>query len=168
MGDTPLALIEGLCRTHAARWRIPVEAARTVPLDASLTDPARRQVVAERALTWLESRYAREAADQVVIGVMAADMYIADKSWRFALSARRRRAGTRGMAVISTARMQEEFYRLPPDQALLSRRLGKMLTKNVGVLFYGMPLSDDPASVMYGNVLSLDDLDRMRDGFDGR
>ena len=69
---------------------------------------------------------------------------------------------------MSTARMKEEFYGHPPNEALLADRFGKMLAKNLGVLFLGVPLNDNPNSVMYRNVLGLDDLDRITDGFDGR
>jgi hypothetical protein len=36
-----------------------------------------------------------------------------------------------------------------------------MITKNLGVLYFGLLQSPSPTSVMFDNVLSVDDLDRM-------
>ena len=163
MGTVPVDMIERVSRRVGRRWSIPIEVRRPVALDPALVDGRRRQVVAERALTWLEARFAHEASSQVVIGVMADDLYSAERSWRFTFSIRKRRPAAPGLAIMSSARMSEAFYGLPDDRALLESRLGKMLTKNLGVLYFGMPLSDDPTSVMYRNLLSLDDLDRMGD-----
>jgi predicted Zn-dependent protease len=166
MGDAPIAIIDQLCRAYATRWRIRVERGPSTPIDESLVDRSRGQVVAGRALDWLEQRFRREAATRVVIGVTDRDQYIAGRSWRFAFSLRRARTGGHGLAVVSVARMRPEFYEFPPDEPLLTRRLGTMLTKNIGVLYFGKSLSEDPTSVMYENVLSIDDLDRMNDDFE--
>ena len=40
-----------------------------------------------------------------------------------------------------------------------------MVTQNVGVLFFGFPLSDDPRSVLYGDIGGLQELDRMTEKF---
>jgi predicted Zn-dependent protease len=64
-----------------------------------------------------------------------------------------------GYAVVSTARMTNS------DEVTLSR-LRKMVTKSVGVMYYGLSVSDDPASVLY-TPLSVDDLDRMGENLPG-
>jgi predicted Zn-dependent protease len=168
VGDVSVGVVQRVAQSCATRWSIPIDVRAPVQIDPAIVDPRRRQVVAERALLWLESRFARQSPDRVVVGVLADDLYSADRSWRFAFSIRKRRPGAPGLAVMSTARMTEEFYGHRPDEALLADRFGKMLAKNVGVLLFGLPLNDDPNSVMYKNVLSLDDLDRMTLGFDGR
>jgi hypothetical protein len=45
------------------------------------------------------------------------------------------------------------------------RRLQKMVTKSIGLMYFGLPLSDDPGSVMYRNVLGPRDLDQMSEDF---
>jgi hypothetical protein len=40
-----------------------------------------------------------------------------------------------------------------------------MVTKNIGLLYFGLPVSGDPHSVLYGNVGGIDDLDRMGEDF---
>jgi hypothetical protein len=55
-----------------------------------------------------------------------------------------------------------------PDEELLRSRLRKMIFKNIGIMCYSLPVSQDPKSVLYGNVLSLGDLDYMREFFEPR
>ena len=52
--------------------------------------------------------------------------------------------------------------RLVDDERVLSRTR-KLVTKYLGLMFYGLPLSDDPTSPMFGNILSVGDLDRMEE-----
>jgi predicted Zn-dependent protease len=168
MGDVPMGVVQRVSQRYARHWSIPIDVRAPVALDRSLSDPKRGQVVAERALLWLDTRVAQQTPGRVVIGVLGEDLYSAERSWRFTFSLRQRRAGAPGLAVMSTARMREDFYGEPANEALLADRFGKMLAKNLGVLFFGTPLNDDPNSVMYKNVLGLDDLDRISVGFDGR
>jgi archaemetzincin len=164
IGDAPVAIVDDLVRTYRARWQITVDRFTTLPLDARLVDPARDQVVAERVLEWLERRFPKETASgDVVIGVLARDQYIAGRSWQFAFSLRGGRTRGSRVAVVSVARMRPEFYGLPPDDRLMAQRLSKMVTKSVGALYFNRPLSDDPKSVMYRDVVSLDDLDEMNE-----
>jgi predicted Zn-dependent protease len=168
MGDAAVDVVQRVSQNLEKRWSIPIDVRAPVSIDRTLVDPDRRQVVAERALVWLEGRFAQQSPSRVIVGVLADDLYSAERSWAYAFSMRKRRRGAPGLAVISTARMREEFYGHQPNKALLAARFGKMLAKNVGVLSLGLPLNDNPTSVMYRNVLSLDDLDRMTDGLDDR
>jgi hypothetical protein len=40
-----------------------------------------------------------------------------------------------------------------------------MVTKNLGILYYGLHGNDDPGSVLYRNINSNQDLDRMSENF---
>jgi predicted Zn-dependent protease len=163
MGTVQADLIDTVSRRVGERWSIPIEVRPRVALDPSLIDARRRQVIAERSLAWLEARFAPEASDRIVIGVVGEDLYIAGRSWRYAFSLRKRRSPAPGLAIMSIARMSEAFYGHPEDRTVLASRFGKMLTKNVGVLYFGLPLSEDPRSVMFDDVMGPDDLDRMGD-----
>ncbi len=58
--------------------------------------------------------------------------------------------------------MDPETFGMDRDDSLLdTRTLRKVVTHLIGTLYYGLPGSDDTRSVMYSNVLSLDDLDLM-------
>ncbi len=47
----------------------------------------------------------------------------------------------------------------PPDDELLHTRVQKMITKNIGIMYYGLDQSTDRKSVLFGPILTLDDLD---------
>lgn len=49
------------------------------------------------------------------------------------------------------------------DDELTFERARKMVTRYIGLLYYGLPLSDDPESLLYDNVLGPADLDRMEE-----
>jgi len=40
-----------------------------------------------------------------------------------------------------------------------------MVTKNIGIMYFGLPASDNPRSVLFRNILGVDDLDRMTEEF---
>lgn len=61
--------------------------------------------------------------------------------------------------------MDPVAYGQPPNEELLRSRLRKMVMKDIGIMYYGLPLSNDPRSVMYRNILGIDDLDRMTEHF---
>ena len=57
--------------------------------------------------------------------------------------------------------MNPEFYSEPADDELMQSRFRKLLTKYIGLLYYGLPTSSDPTSPMFDSILGPDDLDRM-------
>jgi hypothetical protein len=89
----------------------------------------------------------------IVIGVTAADMYVRDVSWRWAFA--QRLEGT--SAVISVARM--------PNTRQVSRwkLFATMMTREVGFLCFELPSSDNPYDVLYRDILSVSDLERLFD-----
>ena len=96
-------------------------------------------------------------------GGRTADQTAPPGSFTFSLRSRDQR-----MAVVSYARMDPANLGDPPDDQLLMTRLRKMIAKNVGIIVYGLPPSRNPRSVLYGNILGVDDLDRMTEEFDPR
>jgi hypothetical protein len=48
---------------------------------------------------------------------------------------------------------------------LEASRLRKMITKDVGILLWGLGTSTHPRSVMYSNILGVADLDAMAEDF---
>ena len=95
------------------------------------------------------------------------DIYIKARreTWRYAFSLR---SNENSVAVVSYARMDPAYLGNTPDEELLRSRLRKMVIKNIGIMYYGLPVSRDPRSVLYGNVLGLDDLDCMSEFFEPR
>lgn len=60
-------------------------------------------------------------------------------------------------------RMDPQNYGLRPDDELLFSRVRKMITRYIGLLYYALPMNDDRTSLLYNNILSLDDLDNLKE-----
>lgn len=89
-------------------------------------------------------------------------MYLQHKNWQFAFAGRE--AGR--FAVISTARMDPQSFGLPKDEPALSGRLKKMVLKQVGLYFYGLPERSETTSVLFSPILGVDDLDAVAPDID--
>jgi len=133
-----------------------------ISLDSSVTDPKRKQVVAEMAIADMRKGLPDLADDTsaVLIGVTSHDMYIRGYNWTYATNWRVRR-----FAVISTARLQPfadlgrwnrqvlSFLLLENwNVELVRSRLQKLLTKNIYVLAFDLPLSNDWTSLVGAGV----------------
>jgi len=100
----------------------------------------------------------------VLIGLTPLDLYAHDRDWNFELGWADWSGP--GHGVVSTYRMHLGRFFLVDDDRVLSRTR-KMVTKYVGLMYMRFPLSDDPTSPMYGNIMSVSDLDRMEDSLFG-
>jgi predicted Zn-dependent protease len=157
--DFPGSLLDRLQTYFRDKYGLELSVLPAIPLASDVADRSRQQVVGERLIEAMSAASPPDGASSVVIGLTRFDMMLEGKpEWSFAFSLR---DNPRRMAVISTARMDPRNFGQPPDDDLLFHRMAKMVAKNVGILYLGLALSTDPASVMYGNVLSVDDLDLM-------
>ena len=78
-------------------------------------------------------------------------------TWNYAYGLRSK--GTH--AVVSSARLNAMFA----DEAKQMERLRKIVTKDLGILYYGLAPSEDPKSVLYREILGPQDLDRVSEDF---
>ncbi|MDO8478099.1 MAG: hypothetical protein Q7W02_18225 [Candidatus Rokubacteria bacterium] len=97
----------------------------------------------------------------VVIGVTAQDMYISAFTWNFAFGYRE---GDR-FALLSTARVDPAWSAEPANPDLLRKRLRKAAAQMVGFLYDDYRETAERRSVMFGPVLGIDDLDRLREDY---
>lgn len=83
-------------------------------------------------------------------------MYPLEENWRFTFGCRatQLRAG-----VVSTARMDLHYPGEPLEDARPEVRLRKVVTKDIGILYYGLPQSSNPQSVLYNRILGIQELD---------
>jgi predicted Zn-dependent protease len=95
----------------------------------------------------------------LVVGILNEDMYLRSVNWTYAFSWRHRPL----VALVSYARMDPRFYHEPFDARRLETRLRRMITKDIGVLMFHLPLSRNPRSPLYGEIDEVGDLDRMSD-----
>ena len=157
--EFPPALLDRLAAYFRDKYGIALTVLPAVSVAPDAVDLRRQQVIGERLIEAIAAAAPAGEPGSVVIGLTEYDMMLQDMpQWRFAFSDRDE---SRGLAVISTARMDPRSFGLPDDQDLLFHRVAKMVAKSVGILYLGLPPSADPGSVMYNNILSLQDLDRM-------
>jgi len=164
IGDGSEALIEGLAAHVRARFSMPVTILPHLLFDRATYDSGRDQVVADELINAISRRYSSilRESNARVIGITSHDMYMKQQNWAFTFSLRDEGAH---IAVVSYARMDPVTLGNARDEKLLESRLRKMVTKNIGILCYGLPLSVDPRSVLYGNIGGTDELDVMTEDF---
>jgi predicted Zn-dependent protease len=167
VGDVEHDLVENLVTHFRRTLSINVEELPAVLFDRVTVDADRSQVVAEDVLSAVRRRYPALARDAHarVIAVTGDDMYLRSMAWAFGFS---RRSDDDRMAVVSYARMDPAVLGLPPDPDMLRSRVTKMVAKDIGVIYYGLPLSDNPRSALYSKIDGTDELDVMTEYFDPR
>jgi predicted Zn-dependent protease len=169
VGDVPPALMSSLVAKAEQILGIQVAVLRPLSVDRTMYDRARPQLIADELIAAVRFRYPTLARDPRarVIAITAQDMNTKARreTWRFAFSLR---SNENSVAVVSYARMDPAYLGSTRDEELLRSRLHKMVIKNIGIMHYGLPVSRDPRSVLYGNVLGPDDLDYMSEFFEPR
>ena len=163
LGPLHRVSLEDLTRDYRRRLGLEIQVLPRVDPDVVLFDHARRQLIAESVIEHVRWQLRTLTADPsaVVIAVTEHDMYIRGMEWRFAFSYR----GDDRFAIVSAARMAPLAYEQRGKEYLLFSRVRKMVGKNIGLLLYRFPVSADPTSLLRGNILSVDDIDQMRDRF---
>ena len=132
-------------------------------MEPATFDARRHQLIAEDLVELIKRRYPKLAQDPnaTVIGLTEKDMYIREKTWQFAFSYR----VDGRFAVVSSARMNPANFGEPANAELLHSRVRKMIMKNIGLLYYQLAQSDNPKSVLYSNILGLEELDNVSEDF---
>ena len=164
LGAPDPPFLDSLAAHLAQRYQLRVVKLAGLPLDESVVDDQRRQLIAEALIALMRRAYPREAEDgsAVLVGITAHDLYIAGHAtWRWAFSLR----ADERFAVVSTARMDDAAWGGASNPRRLETRLRKMVTKNLGVLYFGLEQSSDRRSVMFGPILGLRDLDSIGEDF---
>lgn len=156
IGDFPADDAQALAGHYLEKFRINVAVLPPIEVPNGAFDAERKQVIAEQMIDGVRRGHGVAAdPNAVVIGLTTIDLYIASTTWQYAY-------GLRGgnVAIVSTAHFDDGFIHGDP-----MRRLQKVVAKDIGVMFYGLPLNDDPGSVLYNGVGGPGDLDRMSEDF---
>lgn len=155
--DFPAGEMESLVEHYREKFDLSIRILPSIAIPDAAVDPVRGQLIAERLLEALAAEPAvMRDPEAVVIALIDQDIYIAGRDWRYAYGLRS--PGTH--ALVSSARMTEGA-----SPATQTQRLRKMVTKNLGLLYYGLDVSDDPRSVLYKDILGPADLDYMSEDF---
>jgi predicted Zn-dependent protease len=155
LGAFPIDRANEIAAREAADYGLPISVAPTLPIDPFTVDSSRGQLVGEELAQSIAAAHPESRARTLVIGLTTSDIYIAgrpDWSWAFGLR------NQSGVAVVSSARMGR-----PLDVNGEWNRLTKMVTRDIGFLYYGLEGTGDRGDVLYDNILSLDDLIRIGD-----
>ena len=155
--------LAGLATYYQERFGITVGILPPVSPGASELNVKRRQLIGEELIALMRHSYpALDADPAVLLGFTESDMYLRSMpNWNWAFA--ERTAGR--FAVISTAYMDPVFDGEEPSPELLNTRARKIATKTIGLLYFGLPLSSDPKSVLYDSILGVDDLDAVGEDF---
>ncbi|HSE17950.1 MAG TPA: tetratricopeptide repeat protein [Pyrinomonadaceae bacterium] len=163
LNNFPAASLKRLVNSCKQKTGIDVIVTQPVPFVLSTVDKRRQQVIAEEAINLMKLHYPNLASDPnaVVIGLTDEDLFVHRKEWEWAFSYRMQGR----FAVVSSARMNPASFGGAANDVLTESRLRKMVLKNIGALYYFMPLNHDPKSVLYEGVGSVADLDNMGEDF---
>jgi hypothetical protein len=161
-GAFPPAELDALARHFRQKYSMPIEVRPALEVPDEARDALRGQLISDVMLDALEAGYPAEHPPRIVIGVTDVDMYIDGVSWRYAFSHRR----DDRFALVSTARMDYGCLGILAAGGEQRRaRLRRMVGKNIGVLYYRLPLSANPRSMLYASIGGPQELDRMSDEF---
>ncbi len=163
VGEVKAVSLSKLVDHFQAQFGLSLQVLQAVPLGADAEDTERKQVIAEELIARMKRTHPALADDPqaILIGITDRDMYIWHFPWKYALSLRQNNR----LAVVSTARMDPALEGRPTDPQWLETRVRRMLTKNLGVMYYGMEESGDWESALYDGISEAEDLDEMRDAF---
>lgn len=149
-------LMQSLQQYYRTALNLDVEILPPVQLTSAEWNEQRNQLIAEYAYERMYEKYPwyRWPTNAILIGITPRDMYISGRSWNFAFAWRRGQG-----AVVSYARMDNRAFGLPANPQLLERRLRKMVTRNIGVLAFELPMVADRSNLMYQDIMGLKELD---------
>ena len=164
VGDAPKSEISDLVTHYRERFGIQIRVLPPIAPSTGDLDQARHQLIAESVIETMLRSYPEYASDEssVLIGITRQDIYPRSAAWRFCFGWRMPQYRS---AIVSTARMNLEDSDEPSVEATLEKRLRKTVTKDIGILLYGMSSNNNPRSVLYNGILGVQELDSATEEF---
>jgi len=169
LGNVPQEDLEWAPSYYRDKFSLDVEVLPAIPLQDSEWDARKHQLIAESLVALMKQSRPEKVKDQsaILIGITTEDMYIQSFDWNYAINYRQ----DGRYAVVSTARLRPVLFFQRWNTALETSRLRKMITKNVYVECFDVPMSSDYTSAVSGGVMSPEEVDYMTDeivGAEGR
>jgi YD repeat-containing protein len=136
---------------YQAKFGIEVMVLPPIPLTEDLVNPTRKQMDSERCVESLRKLHPEWDGDPsvILIAVTSKDIYNPSLSWTYVENYRYEGR----FAVVSSARLHPPAYLANWNPEWLHSRLQKMLTKNIAMLYFDLPMSSDYTSLLSGGVL---------------
>jgi predicted Zn-dependent protease len=155
LGEFPVDRANEIAAKEAADYGLPISVASPIAIHPSAINADRDQLTGEVLAQLIVGAHPEANNRTLVIGLTTQDIYIAGRpDWTFAFGLR----NSGGVAVASSARMGR-----PLDPGGEWNRLTKMVTRDIGFLYYGLAATGDRGDVLYEDILRLDDLVRIGD-----
>jgi YD repeat-containing protein len=144
---------------YKAKLGIDVSLLPAIQVDPSLIDQHRQQLDSQKSFTYLRKKIPELAEDPsaVLIAVTSRDIFIPSVDWEYAQNYRY----SGRFAVVSSARLQPYSFLARRNPQWSASRLQKMLTKNIAMLYFDLPMSSDYTSMPSGGVPSGSEVDFM-------
>lgn len=150
---------------YKAKFGIDVEVLPPTSFGNEVEDRGRQQVDSERFLQRLGRSYPDLVKDpsNILIGITARDIFIRSFGWSYAQNYR----SDARFAIISSARLHPPGILDRWNPEWIASRLQKMITKNIAILYFDLPMSSDYTSQLSGGVLSGPEVDAMSESIIG-
>ena len=160
--DFPVEQATAIAEHFREKFGVPIEVAASQAWPLGAYDERRRQMNSAVMLTRLEVIYAAPGNRVVAIGLTTRDMFNPEVDWQYVFSYR----SENRVAVVSPARMDRGCMGIvhASDDRVMAR-LRKMVGKNIGILYFGLEMSADPASMLYAHIGGPQELDAMSELF---
>ena len=138
---------QSLADYYDKKFDLHIKVLPEVELDSLACLAARKQCVAEEMVLDMKRAYPKIAGqpDSVMIVLTDEDLYSRTLGWDFTYSYH----PNYQFAVVSTHRMDPAFWNDPPNEKVRLSSSRQMLTDYIAFLYFHIPRSSDPTSVMY-------------------
>jgi hypothetical protein len=154
IGRIPPGILQHLTAFYRETLGLEVVETRAAPFDSRVYDASRGQLIADELINLIEvwCEGLARSPNAIFVGITANDMYTIGRArpYSFAHQDRGR------YAVVSSAHLGDAEG---GPAELVQTRVRKLVTGVIGRLYYDLPASEDPRSVLYAQLLSIEDLD---------
>lgn len=161
VGPLPRHHLDAVVKHFRGNTPLRIEVLPMVPVLPEMLESTRNQLVAEKVIAAVLKSLPKITINPraVIIGITPMDMFTEERNWKYVYA---KREGSH-CTVISSARMTRDAKGKRIDEETYLARIRKMVAKTIGLQYYGLDTNWDHASVMYGNVHGMDDLDKIRE-----
>ena len=148
--------VRSLAEYYATKFGIQVYLLPEVKLAPSACLPERNQCIAEEVISAMASAYPDIARnpESAMIALTDEDIFPRELGWNFTYSLHSNRMG-----VVSTRRMDPAFWGGRPNNAARLASTRQMLTKYIALVYFHLPESFDPTSVLFSPLTPNDGRD---------
>ena len=150
-----------LAKFLSGYFNINVRETAMMPLPREAYDTSRKQYLGNMLYEPIKEylpNIPSKTTNTIFIAILAGDMYPYGSSWNYTLQL----GFDNNISIVATDRLVP--YGITDQnqaQAIYGQRLCKMLVRVILERYYGQARSNDPASLLFSPIMSIDDIDRM-------